>query len=802
MRTNTILRILFFPFLLLMTVLNAEAQIPQVLLTSPPNGAVGVRPDIDRIYIVFDKAMIHASSPAECLITNNNWMSRGHEQWESNVISFPRDLYWGKELPLGAVVNITLNPPGSGSSCYRDTEGNLLPTYNYSFTVRQHSDDPPIEPQVVSTNPPDGSVGVSPYVSSVSIEFSKPMAASLTYNNFGFGPHSYQWSADKKTLTLTRTSATVPLPYGLQYGEQVLFLLNPDNGPKFRDTDGNVLEEYAYHFTIDGGKEAYYENLLNVDIIQVPADPEKGFYWPYYLSIPKSFTEQTVLLVAPNNSGYPSLRLIFHDIKAKELLYWQTNFATELNLPVIVPTFIRHYEVYDQLLPRDVLNPASQFEYNPPPHKQPMDDSMKRLDYQLLAMIEDAKERLRTSGIQIADKVFIMGFSASGCFTDRFTIINPEYIKGSAFQMDWPTAPVATWQDLNLPYPLGVYDLEPLTGHPFDLEAYRNVPQYIYVGDQDTNTAFMFEFLSPTDKEKFRQLLGEPNVYNWERLVVAKSLFESIGTAAEFKIYPGVGHYYTDQILSDIQAFFRRNKLTDSGSTPPLPPNPIAPASQSPISIIEPSDVASFNGCSYYARPAFQWNMTEQYKKLEIQFSKDKFASISLKVKVKPGNTAIAMNSNTWKKVLLIPGNEGGTIHWRIMGIKADKTTDYSSTYSLVINAPEAVTNPQLSHTSKSIITPPNLSWMTNCNNKFKAWFGNDPDFSKTGIKKKALTFTVKNPLDNEGLFTKTLTSGQWTAIRKVVGDIPGMPIYWYVESWDALKRYTRSEVISFTLTE
>jgi hypothetical protein len=210
----------------------------------------------------------------------------------------------------------------------------------------------------------------------------------------------------------------------------------------------------------------------------------------------------------------------------------------------------------------------------------------------------------------------------------------------------------------------------------------------------------------------------------------------------------------------------------------------------------------SFNRCSYYARPTFQWDTTEQYKNFEIQFSKDQFTSVSLKVKVKPSNTAVMMNSTTWKKVLLLLGKGGGTIYWRIMGTKADKSITYSDIYSLVVNSPKAVVNAQMSHTSKSIIPPPTLSWTINCNNKFKAWFSNDPDFSKAGIKKKALTFTIPNPLSDEVSFIKTLTAGQWTAIRKLVSDMGGSSIYWYVESWDALKIYTKTEMMTFTLTD
>ena len=81
---------------------------------------------------------------------------------------------------------------------------------------------------------------------------------------------------------------------------------------------------------------------------------------------------------------------------------------------------------------------------------------------------------------------------------------------------------------------------------------------------------------------------------------------------------------------------------------------------------------------------------------------------------------------------------------------------------------------------------------------KFKVWFGNKEDFNP----KATYAFSIKNPIDNEGSFAKILTSGQWKAIRKLVGDISGSTIFWYVESWDGLGRFDRTEVKSFFLTD
>ena len=122
---------------------------------------------------------------------------------------------------------------------------------------------------------------------------------------------------------------------------------------------------------------------------------------------------------------------------------------------------------------------------------------------------------------------------------------------------------------------------------------------------------------------------------------------------------------------------------------------------------------------------------------------------------------------------------------WRVVGTGADKTSVISDTLSVFIDPVQAVGNPIITDTSKSLI--PVLSWENNCNIKFKVWFGNNPYFSH----KTSITFNIKDPDENGGITTKTLTSSQWTAVQNVTGRITGSTVYWYVESWDKVNRQT-----------
>jgi hypothetical protein len=156
----------------------------------------------------------------------------------------------------------------------------------------------------------------------------------------------------------------------------------------------------------------------------------------------------------------------------------------------------------------------------------------------------------------------------------------------------------------------------------------------------------------------------------------------------------------------------------------------------------------------------------------------------------------LMINSYTWKKVLSIPGASGGTVHWRVVGTRTNRTTATSDVRSIIIGPAQPVTNPTISPTNKS--SSPQLSWNNNCNTKFKVWFGSDNNFTK----KTTYTFNVKDPNNNGGVFVKTLTSGQWTAIKNLVRNAIDQTIYWYVESWDGLGRHNQTDVMNFVLTE
>ncbi len=103
------------------------------------------------------------------------------------------------------------------------------------------------KPTVVSTNPANGAKDVPASIRSFSVTFSKPMVGgcgSSTSNWLGAGGpgSSCQWSADGRTMTVTRGSE----PQFLSSGSTITVTLNPPGSQFLRDSEGNVLDTYVF----------------------------------------------------------------------------------------------------------------------------------------------------------------------------------------------------------------------------------------------------------------------------------------------------------------------------------------------------------------------------------------------------------------------------------------------------------------------------------------------------------------------------------------------------------------------------
>lgn len=277
---------------------------------------------------------------------------------------------------------------------------------------------------------------------------------------------------------------------------------------------------------------AFYSHLTRVE-----ASPEDGFYHPYYLYTPGDMTRaarkgQTItILVLPNNTGTATDDLDQHRKSVIEDLQSMRGLVESLNVVLLEPVFPRpesEWQVYTHALDRDTLTTDIL--------------ELSRTDLQLIAMIDDATARLEGNGWQVDDRVLMWGFSASGMFTNRFTLLHPERVKAAVIGSPggWPIAPVEEYQGECLRYPVGICDVEEITDQPVNLDAYAAVPQFFFIGGDDLNDSVPYSNgYDDEDAAIVFLLFGDTPVERWDD---AQAIYEEAGINAQFHVYEGVGH--------------------------------------------------------------------------------------------------------------------------------------------------------------------------------------------------------------------------------------------------------------------
>jgi hypothetical protein len=140
-------------------------------------------------------------------------------------------------------------------------------------------------------------------------------------------------------------------------------------------------------------------------------------------------------------------------------------------------------------------------------------------------------------------------------FANRFTFLHPDRVKAAAIGSPggWAIAPVSTYKEKTLRYPIGINDFKSVTGEKPDLKRLRKVPLFIFLGDEDENDSVVFgDSYEEEDKTLIFELFGKTPVERW---AASKSLYEQSRMNAEFKLYPKVAHTVTPEMRDDIRAF-------------------------------------------------------------------------------------------------------------------------------------------------------------------------------------------------------------------------------------------------------
>jgi hypothetical protein len=281
--------------------------------------------------------------------------------------------------------------------------------------------------------------------------------------------------------------------------------------------------------------------------LRIGADPAKGFYSPYFLFVPETIAAEKAasnlhFVVVPNNSGFTSNDAeAFEKDALSDICPWRAR-AAMLGVAVIEPAFPRPSTVYTHALARAAMTT------NVP--------ALRRPDLQLIDMIDDAIAREKILGLQFDSKVLLYGFSASGSFVNRFVFLHPDRVLAAAYGSPggWAIAPLAAWKTVPLTYPVGIADVAQLTGMPVDIAAVARVPQFLFMGTDDTNDAVTYtDSFSPDQMGVVFGLFGPTLLSRWG---YTEAFYRTYLPLTTMKLYPGVAHQISPDMSDDAMHFF------------------------------------------------------------------------------------------------------------------------------------------------------------------------------------------------------------------------------------------------------
>lgn len=291
-------------------------------------------------------------------------------------------------------------------------------------------------------------------------------------------------------------------------------------------------------------KDALLRGVKIGEFIILNSNPDKGFNFGYVVFIPNEIDTETTLIVEGANSISPAedLETGNKDVLdiALDIFSPIYSIASKMKMPIIIPLFPRvifnNKSLYTQMLSRESLGIE--------------DGIFRRVDNQLISIFYDAKERFKQSGITLNEKFVIDGFSASGKFANRFTLLHPELvclcIAGGV--SGWLTLPLKEINDETLIYPIGMGDVAEFNQEKY--EQFFKVKQFYYMGAKDKNDPFTHsdsdlslprfpDLISKEEMEQLYRILGRDMKIRWEK---SQYYYKALGVNAYFETYEEFGH--------------------------------------------------------------------------------------------------------------------------------------------------------------------------------------------------------------------------------------------------------------------
>ena len=224
-----------------------------------------------------------------------------------------------------------------------------------------------------------------------------------------------------------------------------------------------------------------------VDCIDIEANPDLGFNFPFKIIIPKNINNNPEVVYACNlpkdvsgkcNSFDEMIEFAKKDLGSIDPMH--IHLCLEKGYPMIVPAVPRTKDFRPNFLGRDCLKNdfslLQDFKFKEEVYRY------KDLAEQHKKIIEYAIECLYENKIQVDNKVIICGYSEGAKFASHFALLHPEVIKaviagGTGGVMSMPVSNIDGYE---FTYPTGIADLP-----DFNKDEFAKISFFYYMGRED-----------------------------------------------------------------------------------------------------------------------------------------------------------------------------------------------------------------------------------------------------------------------------------------------------------------------------
>lgn len=316
---------------------------------------------------------------------------------------------------------------------------------------------------------------------------------------------------------------------------------------------------------IDDSKIAKLQELIS-DVngkFYIIEPKDNLFRFSYLLYIPNKFDSNTLILHG-NNLAQEEGNIM----NIYSAIFETTSEAgynlIELNQPILVPVTSNYihpannnmHEFFPMQASRNVL------------FSKDVSNTYYKLFDQINNMIKDAQNYIYDkSKIEIDKKIICHGFSSSAKFVLRYATCYPSNVSlliagGFGNQAFIPLENYKVGDSfIDLIYPIGVKDIDSITGKPFNREEFKNMKQFYFIGekeDSENDTAFNFRHTDESIQNIYKEIFGESYQNRLEKLIkIYKELkYENV----EFIRYPNYGHSATPGIEHTTELILKYRK--------------------------------------------------------------------------------------------------------------------------------------------------------------------------------------------------------------------------------------------------